>query len=167
MNEQTNKLYRDRHFIPSYDQCKPCTYQYDIFGKMETFAADTSLVVAQLGHNLSQSTLDSWSRESELDAIVDSIRSPYGWRMYIMKCMSWEEANQRIWRKLQIRGLLDKKESPPMATFHQWSRSPDAFIGVNIFVLFFFAFRLTYLVWIEKEFLSMASILACRCFTLL
>ena len=127
-NERTNRLKRDTHFVPSYDQCKPCDYHYDIIGKMETFSEDASLVVAQLGFNLSQSTLRTWSRESELDAIEDSVTSPYGWRRDVTRCITWEEANQRVWRKLQIRGVLDRREALPLSNFKQYSSSPAGFI---------------------------------------
>ena len=129
-NERTNKLKRDTHFVPSYDQCKPCDYHYDVIGKMETFSADASLVLAQLGHNVSQSTLEDWSRAREYDAIEDSVTSPYSWRREVTKCMTWEEANQRIWRKLQIRGILNRREPLPMSDFKQYSTHAPSFIQV-------------------------------------
>ncbi|XP_070205677.1 uncharacterized protein [Littorina saxatilis] len=126
-NERSNDLHRDTHFVPSYDQCKPCDYHYDVIGKMETFSKDASLVVAQLGFNISQSTLKEWSRESEFDAIEDSITSPYRWRKDVTKCMTWELANKRIWRKLQIRGILDRNEPLPI-NYKQSSSSSAEFI---------------------------------------
>ena len=94
---------------------------------METFSEDASLVLAQLGHNLSQSTLKDWSRESELDAIKDSVASPYGWRKNVTKCMTWVDANKRIWRKLQIRGILDRHEPLPLLNFKQHSANSTTF----------------------------------------
>ncbi|KAK7461998.1 hypothetical protein BaRGS_00038580, partial [Batillaria attramentaria] len=58
-SERTGKFKRDKHFVSSFDQCKPCNITYDIVGKMETFPQDAGLVLAQLGFNLSQSTLPS------------------------------------------------------------------------------------------------------------
>ncbi|KAK7465913.1 hypothetical protein BaRGS_00037523, partial [Batillaria attramentaria] len=125
-SERTGKFKRDKHFVSSFDQCKPCNITYDIVGKMETFPQDAGLVLAQLGFNLSQSTLAEWGRLSENDAIEDSITSPYSWRKAIVKCMTWEEANRRIWRKMQIRGLVDRRQPLPMTSYKQYSlRSKD------------------------------------------
>ncbi|WAR02914.1 hypothetical protein MAR_009472, partial [Mya arenaria] len=43
------------------------------------------------------------------DAIQDSVSGPYEWRKDIVKCMSWPDALRRIWRKLQIRGVIGTK----------------------------------------------------------
>ncbi|KAL8561072.1 hypothetical protein ACOMHN_031016 [Nucella lapillus] len=129
-NESHGSKARDTHFVPSYDQCKPCDFDYDVIGKMETFSADVSLVLAQLGYNVSQSTLDKWAGQSEQDAILDSIKSPYvHWKRSIVKCMPWREANKRIWRKLQTRGLVDKTHSLPMEDFPKDSLAFGAFSG--------------------------------------
>ena len=114
--------------MPSYDQCKPCDYHYDVIGKMETFPEDATLVLALLGQNISQSTLRDWSRGTEFDAIEDSVTSPYSWRREITKCITWEEANKRIWRKLQIRGVLDRREPLPLSNFRQFTANATSFL---------------------------------------
>ncbi|XP_025092196.1 carbohydrate sulfotransferase 9-like isoform X4 [Pomacea canaliculata] len=129
-SQRSDKGKRDEHFMPVYEQCKPCDIPYDIIGKIESFKTDVALVMSEFGFNLSQSTFDSWLQLSEVDAISDSITSPYGWRRHIVKCLSWEEANRRIWRKMQIRGIIDKKEEFPRRNFSHFSYSPSKFTQV-------------------------------------
>ncbi|XP_059141265.1 carbohydrate sulfotransferase 11-like [Physella acuta] len=114
--ELTNSSHRDAHFTPAYDQCKPCHLNYTVVGKMETFQTDVSYTLAQLGFNVSKEKLSQWSNDATHDAILDSIVSPFGWRSMVRKCMSWYEGLKRIWRKIQIRGIISMEEKFP------WSR---------------------------------------------
>ncbi|CAG5127921.1 unnamed protein product [Candidula unifasciata] len=104
--EATNSSHRDAHFTPSYDQCKPCYLNYTILGKMETFAADVAYTLSHLGQNISKEELSAWATNSTFDAIMDSAISPFRWKTAIRKCMTWHEALVRVWRKLQIRGII-------------------------------------------------------------
>ncbi|KAH9508073.1 Carbohydrate sulfotransferase 9 [Bulinus truncatus] len=111
--EQTNDTHRDAHFTPTYDQCKPCQLNYTVIGKMETFQSDVAYTLSQLGHNVSQEKLNQWAKDATHDAILDSTVSPFGWKFTVRKCMSWHEGLKRIWRKLQIRGIISIEEKFP------------------------------------------------------
>ncbi|XP_076454447.1 uncharacterized protein LOC143289333 [Babylonia areolata] len=105
------RLHRgDLHFQPMWQLCKPCAYSYHFIGKMETFSKDLNL----LAHTLNLSVVP-YFRSTEFrtdyvrDAIEDSIKSPFSWLREIQPCMSKYEAGLRIWRKLQIRGLISRR----------------------------------------------------------
>ena len=36
-SERTNSTFRDAHFTPAWDQCKPCAFNYSVYGRMESF----------------------------------------------------------------------------------------------------------------------------------
>ncbi|XP_067653897.1 uncharacterized protein [Haliotis asinina] len=111
--EARNDPHRDAHFTPTYDQCKPCQVPYNIIGKMETFKDDTAFILNTLGYNVSSNSLKFWSSKAEEDAVIDSTLSPFGWKKKILKCMSFYEAAKRIWRKMQIRGIVRKDYAMP------------------------------------------------------
>ncbi|XP_055872583.1 uncharacterized protein LOC106051645 [Biomphalaria glabrata] len=111
--ELTNDTHRDAHFTPTYDQCKPCQINYTVVGKMETFQTDVAFTLAQLGYNVSQEKLKQWAKDATHDAILDSTVSPFSWKFTVKKCMPWHEGLKRIWRKLQIRGIISIEEKFP------------------------------------------------------
>lgn len=79
---------------------------------MESFSSDIYPVLEKLHLEQAIPALEKDLKKfSDLDALQDSIFSPYSWQEDIIKCMDWKEALQRVWRKLQMRGLieLDKK----------------------------------------------------------
>lgn len=126
--EATNSTHRDAHFTPSYDQCKPCSLNYTILGKMETFATDIAYTLTQLGQNVTKEDLSTWARKSTSDAVMDSTVSPFSWKTSVRKCMTWHEALTRIWRKLQIRGIILFENKFP------WSPElTEKFVTVQIF----------------------------------
>ncbi|XP_055956194.1 carbohydrate sulfotransferase 11-like, partial [Patella vulgata] len=47
MSERSGS-YRDGHFIPISDHCRPCQIKYDIVAKMETIKEDTMFVLKRL-----------------------------------------------------------------------------------------------------------------------
>lgn len=74
---------------------------------MESFTQDTFDLLDQLNATSVRKSLEkSMSQLARDDAISDSIISPFMWRRHIAKCMTWHEALLRIWRKMQIRGLI-------------------------------------------------------------
>lgn len=97
----------DPHISSIKRMCKPCSHSYTYIGKMESFTDDAMFVMKKLGMNQSvnilKNTLTNYSTD---DAITDSIYSPFSWKKDIVKIISWEKALQRIWLKLQMRGII-------------------------------------------------------------
>ena len=102
----------DCHFA-KYAVCNPCSVRYDFIGKMESFKTDTFDILSILHQD--ETVLNLKKNISELhddDAIEDSVSGPFAWKSDIIKCISWHEALKRIWRKLQIRGILGSAHFP-------------------------------------------------------
>lgn len=105
-SQQKNEQ-RDAHFVPNFEHCRPCELDYEYIGKMETFKEDTFHILKQLKlENVVK--FDDFQKETEVDALMDAIDYVYSMKKSILKCISMREALIRVWRKLQIRGLLSK-----------------------------------------------------------
>ncbi|XP_045186397.2 carbohydrate sulfotransferase 9-like [Mercenaria mercenaria] len=93
--------------VAKFDACQPCAVNYTFVAKMETFKADTFHIMSKVNQT---QTLEIFEHEfSSLhadDAIDDSTSGPFSWKGDIIRCITWPEALQRIWRKLQIRGII-------------------------------------------------------------
>ncbi|KAL4225667.1 hypothetical protein ACF0H5_016356 [Mactra antiquata] len=103
----------DPHWIEMERNCRPCQVQYDYIGKMENFKDDLIPIIDKLG--LSKMSLflhENGSYVSNDDAIKDTLQQPFSFRTKYRICVSFKEAVQRAWYKLQIRGLVGSDEVP-------------------------------------------------------
>ena len=107
--------YRDPHFTAAYDQCQLCSLDYTMVGKLETFTRDTHDILNKLGIKVTMEDLAVWKDDVTLDAILDTVESPFGWRPNIEKCMSWYSGLRRVWRKLQSRAIIPLEEEFPFS----------------------------------------------------
>jgi len=112
---ERNRKELDAHFQVATEICAPCTMNFTFIGKMDNFKSDAMLVANHFQH---QSTIKMLQENLETlakhDAIKDSIDSPFSWKGRIKRCMNWPEATKRIWRKLQMRGLVDMDQQYPL-----------------------------------------------------
>ena len=111
--ENTTARKRDPHFMPMYDLCKPCQFQYDFVGKMETFKKDFTFVMETL--NISKFDVNSLEEKASEDVFLDVASSLDERRKEIVKCISMHEAYRRSWRHMQIKGLIGTKEVYPFS----------------------------------------------------
>ncbi|KAH3806683.1 hypothetical protein DPMN_135007 [Dreissena polymorpha] len=82
---------------------------------MESFGEDSTVIFNKFSKISYTTEIKKRMKDlASLDAIVDSINSPFEWKQDILKCMTWYEALKRIWRKLQIRGLIDVNYPLPL-----------------------------------------------------
>ena len=109
----TRRLHRrDNHVIPMAAQCDPCRTSYDVIGTMETFSEDLKYLMRLV--NVTFRPDVDLSRGAKLDAIFDSIQGPFGWLGRLKDCVSTAEVGRRIWRKLQLRGLISSSIDYPL-----------------------------------------------------
>lgn len=100
----------DESFIGA---CHPCELQLDFIGKMENFSSDSSFLLKKLNLNRTINTLNKHGKSlGDYDAVMDTVISPFRWKDKIKSCVPWIEALKRVWRKLQIRGLIGKQQLP-------------------------------------------------------
>lgn len=100
----------DSHIKSISKGCRPCAHPYKYIGRMETFRNDSLFIMKKLGMNISADNFENRFSDLSLDdAITDSIRSPFEWKKDIVKYITWDKALQRIWLKLQMRGMIEWK----------------------------------------------------------
>jgi len=98
----------DPHIASVMKICKPCSSNISFVGKMESFEDDAFFVMNKLEMNKSTQSLEKTFKNKTIDdAIIDSIVSPFQWNQQIVQQISWASALQRIWLKLQLRGIID------------------------------------------------------------
>ena len=129
IDSERHNRHRNGHFTPSYDHCRPCQIKYDIIGKLETFRNDTLYILDKLGLE-SLIYFPDFNKDTEVDALIDAIDNLYAMRNAVMKCMPFSEALLRIWKKMQIRGILSKDipfpyslKSTPFITLADFSQT--------------------------------------------
>jgi hypothetical protein len=128
-DEEKNNKGIDPHIKSVYNGCKPCTYDYTFVGRMETFKTDAFYIMKRVEMNSSLAFLkDSFSEMALDDAITDSIRSPFSWKDDVIKYITWEKALQRIWLKLQMRGIIESKIKPDIQKTDVDKITADQFI---------------------------------------
>lgn len=120
---------RDLHFHPVFTECQPCGFRYDFVGKMETFGRDLNRLITCLNvSNKDYFRSKEFRQDYIRDAIEDSVNSPWSWLANITKCMSISEAAKRVWRKLQIRGIISRRFPFPFTDLESSSLLAGEFI---------------------------------------
>ncbi|XP_045210838.1 carbohydrate sulfotransferase 14-like [Mercenaria mercenaria] len=106
----------DGHFDRMTTLCKPCGVNYEFVGKMESFAEDSLELARRL--KLSNQTINLLEAEggrlSWLDAVKDTAHQPFDkkFRKDYIHCISFYEALNRSWKKMQIRGIIGRQNFP-------------------------------------------------------
>ncbi|KAL4221985.1 hypothetical protein ACF0H5_018032 [Mactra antiquata] len=114
INTAHTRLY-NRGTVDCHDEtftgaCHPCEVQYDFVGKMENFSSDSTHIFKKLQLTRSIEALQNKGKQlADDDALNDTVTSPFLWKNEIKTCIPWHEALNRIWKKLQIRGVIGKQ----------------------------------------------------------
>ncbi|KAK6178722.1 hypothetical protein SNE40_011239 [Patella caerulea] len=116
MSERSG-AYRDGHFIPISDHCRPCQIKYDIVAKMETLKEDTMFALQQL--NMTHvdelmKTIENLDEVSELDSIINTSQHTLQ-RLVPSLPVSKAEGLRRTWRSFQYRGYIGKHIKYPLS----------------------------------------------------
>ena len=114
---EKRRIYRDRHFTPMYEHCRPCQIPYDFIGKFESFKKDISFLI------------DVWNKGYGTNIIFDDFEAKtaatlakrqcerlFQMRAEMKPCMTFYNASVRFWRDMQIRGILPIQKSFPFST---------------------------------------------------
>lgn len=97
----------DVHLRQVYDECHMCDLVYDVIGTLETASEDIDYILGRINISSSFQHEASYSLASKMDIVYDSVQSTFSWKKDISRCISTDQMGIRIWRKLQIRGVID------------------------------------------------------------
>ncbi|XP_045199727.2 carbohydrate sulfotransferase 14-like [Mercenaria mercenaria] len=107
LNSLKTNTRRDVHFSHNYEHCRPCEIDYDYIAKLENFKEDTLFILKEMGlDNIIQ--IKNFEKETERDAIIDAI--DWGFDVYdrVDKCITKYKTLLKIYKRLQIRGIISK-----------------------------------------------------------
>ncbi|XP_021345054.1 uncharacterized protein LOC110445019 [Mizuhopecten yessoensis] len=109
--------HRDGHFTAQYEHCDPCKYKYDVIGKLETLAQDTFYLLKKMGKfALMKSVMNRFHENTLEDTIRDQVDMLFRFRSNYPLCeVAFYEAQKLMWKKFQIRGILSKHSTYPVA----------------------------------------------------
>ncbi|XP_046543788.1 carbohydrate sulfotransferase 9-like [Haliotis rubra] len=103
----------DDHFIPVASVCDVCNLQYDVVAKMETFKEDVSYILRHLNVD-NRIKFKDFGVEHTVDSVVDYVTRAFSQRERISSCVSFHTALRRLWRQMQILGIISKQEDFPL-----------------------------------------------------
>ena len=103
----------DGHFAPSYRHCLPCDLPYNFIGKYETLKEDISFFLEKknLTHIVQVSDFEISSDEA---ALKDSSIWAFQQRKNVEKCIPFVTGLERVWKRLQKRGMLNMNATFPL-----------------------------------------------------
>ncbi|XP_059153730.1 uncharacterized protein LOC131939452 isoform X2 [Physella acuta] len=111
------KLHKeDTHVMPVHNHCPPCQFEWNMVGRLEDVDQDLHYLSQQLNVSSSYMNSSDYKLQALKDIIKDSSTEVLGpWMVKISKCVSRYNAGRMIWRKLQIRGIIDKHFPLPVS----------------------------------------------------
>ncbi|VDI70971.1 chondroitin 4-sulfotransferase 11 [Mytilus galloprovincialis] len=102
---------RDRHFFSMYEHCAPCEHKIDYIGKMETFRNDSKFILdtLKMDNNNIRNQFEYMLSNSSINEIINIANRLFQFKTKILKCMTMYDAVLRIWRQLQMKGILSRQ----------------------------------------------------------
>ncbi|XP_060086237.1 carbohydrate sulfotransferase 10-like [Ylistrum balloti] len=97
---------QNNHIMSYWQLCSPCHVKYDVIGKMETFKNDTEYLLDKLHLKQYKDILRNMSFDAVNDALYDTAQAYVAMRTYSRRCISPQEAADRTWTKLKVRGFI-------------------------------------------------------------
>lgn len=108
---------RNIHFTPVYEHCSPCQLPYDFVGKMETFKEDILFLLDGWNKLYGSSiTFDDFESETALAQAINQCNRLFEMQKTIRRCTTFYNVSLRVWRDLQIRGILPIQEAFPFTS---------------------------------------------------
>ena len=129
----------DPHFAPMNTICDPCRFNFDYFGKLETFASDAEFIIEKLkekNKNISINFAD-FDKETAMDRVNAQTNFLFA-KLKETKGLKYPSYNfyLRVWRDLQIAGHLSKELDMPILKSEQnLTLSKDEFLNLVKYAL--------------------------------
>ncbi|XP_033758656.1 carbohydrate sulfotransferase 10-like [Pecten maximus] len=113
VHSETTHEKQNNHVMSLWQLCSPCQVKYNIIGKMESFKNDTESIMDKLHLDRYKHILKNMSVDASNDALGDTAQAYIVMRSRAHSCISPEEAADRIWTKLKVRGFIDIDQPVP------------------------------------------------------
>ncbi|KAK7475994.1 hypothetical protein BaRGS_00032761 [Batillaria attramentaria] len=112
-----SRLHRtDPHVKSVKALCAPCEMNYTVIGHSETFSRDFRYLVDVLNISFEgNSSFQNLSIDVAKDAIMDSTNGAFSHYKKLQTCLTKFEMGQRLWTKMQIRGVISNDLEFPLS----------------------------------------------------
>ncbi|XP_021342937.1 carbohydrate sulfotransferase 11-like isoform X2 [Mizuhopecten yessoensis] len=110
---QTTGEKKDSHFIPAVEICHPCKVKFDIISHMETLKFDTRYILETFNLRSYLSVIEGPSFNMLNDTIYDAAQAFVIMRTDMRRCVNVHTALLRVWKKLQIKGIVSLDTACP------------------------------------------------------
>lgn len=123
----------DSHFRPIHFMCNPCSVKYDFIGKLENFKTDATTLFdkLQIKYQFTTDELRNGSIKDELDDVANIVFGIIDSKgLNKNPCFDIHNFTRRMWRKLQIKGLISYKFGLPLTKQKLLSLNKTQFLSI-------------------------------------
>lgn len=122
---------RDAHVRPVKDLCAPCEMNFTMIGHSETLPEDFQFLTSSLNVTFGDSSArENLSIAVAKDAIADSTYSAFSMYGSLQTCLTKLELAQKLWTKMQIRGIISDEISFPLSEEGVAMVTNDTFVNL-------------------------------------
>ena len=104
----------DAHVQPVNTLCSPCEIKFSVIGHLETLQSDFEYLTSVLKISIDNFNVETLTSDVISDAIADSTFSAFEPYDNLQSCVSKFETCKRLWRKMQLRGIINDKFRFPL-----------------------------------------------------
>ncbi|XP_076453550.1 uncharacterized protein LOC143288798 [Babylonia areolata] len=105
----------DEHVQPVDRLCSPCTSDLSVVARMETLKWDFQYLLKLLNLRIANFSMDTLMTDVATDAVTDSTFSAFEFYEELKSCVSLYETCQRLWLKMQLRGVISEDLPLPLS----------------------------------------------------
>ncbi|KAL8617796.1 hypothetical protein ACOMHN_044896 [Nucella lapillus] len=115
---------------PVNSVCAPCDLRYSVIGHVETLVSDIEYVLSLLKLSIGNFTAETFMSDVNDDIISESADKAFGFYNQLQSCISKYEMGKRLWRNLQIHGIISEELSFSFAPKKVEKMTPSEFVKI-------------------------------------
>ena len=120
----------DVHLQPVNTLCSPCEIQFSVIGHVETLQSDFQYLTSVLKISVANFNAEMLAADVISDAITDSTLSAFEPYEDLQYCVSKFETCKRLWRKMQLRGIISDKIKLPLKPYEAEKVTASEFVKI-------------------------------------
>ena len=120
----------DVHLQPVNTLCSPCEIQFSVIGHVETLQSDFQYLTSVLKISVANFSAETLAADVISDAITDSTFSAFEPYEDLQHCVSKFETCKRLWRKMQLRGIISDKIKLPLKPYEAEKVTASEFVKI-------------------------------------
>ncbi|XP_076435341.1 uncharacterized protein LOC143275251 [Babylonia areolata] len=115
---------------PVSSLCAPCELRFSIIGHVDTLVSDIEYILSLLKLSLANFSADTFMTDVNDDIISDSTVRAFQSYEELKSCISKYEMGKRLWRNLQIHGIISEELTFSFAPKKVDRMTPEEFVKI-------------------------------------